>query len=119
GRALQLFGLQASSACGLREPPNVGVELVERAGIAASDDRHDEPLVGLNRDPEVVAVEVDDLVTVEASVQLRKLLQRGRGGLQDGWDEQLEIHAPEIALLDPGDGRDLAVRASHVLRGQS
>jgi hypothetical protein len=62
-----------------RERVDVGAQLVELARLAASDDRHDKALVGLNRDAEVVPVEEDDLIALEACVQLGKLLQRASG----------------------------------------
>jgi hypothetical protein len=46
-------------------------------------------------------------------------LQRLGGRLQHGRDEQLQVDGPEVALLDPGHRRDLAVRASHVLGDQA
>ena len=77
------------------------------------------PCVGLDGDAEVVAVEVDDLVALEPRVQLRELLQRLRAGLEHRRDEQLEVDVREVALLDPGHGRHLAVRARHVLGDQA
>ena len=62
-------------------------------GVAAADDRDDESLVGLYGDTDVVALEVDDLVAFEAGVQLRELLERGRGRLQRQRDELLEVES--------------------------
>ena len=62
------------------EAPHVGVELLQRARVAAAHDRHDQAVVGLHRDAEVVAVEQHDLVALEAGVQLGELAQRQRGG---------------------------------------
>ena len=45
---------------------------------AAADDRHDEALVRLHGDADVAAVEVDDVVALEAGVQLRELRERAR-----------------------------------------
>ena len=69
-------GLSVPGAGGLGEAPHLGVELLDRGRVAAADDRDDEALVGLDGDAQVVAVEVDDLVAVEARVQLGELLQR-------------------------------------------
>ena len=78
-------------------------------------DGNDEPLLGLHGDPEVVALEIDELVVLDARVQLRELAQRLRDRLQHERQEQLHVDAREVALLDPGDRRDLAVRAREVL----
>ena len=85
------------------------------ARVAAAHDGHDEPLVGLDGDAEVVAVEVDDLVALEARVQLGELLQRQRRRTQHERQQLLQVDAGEVALLDVGDGGDLAVRARQVL----
>jgi len=69
-RAAELLRGEPSGARLLGEGVDVGAELVEAATVAAAHHRHDEPLVGLHRDPEVVAVEVDDLVALEPRVQL-------------------------------------------------
>ncbi len=66
----------------LREPLDVAVELVERARVAGTHDGDDEPLLGLYRDTEVVAVEVDELVALDARIQLGELPQRLRDRLQ-------------------------------------
>ena len=60
-------------------------------------------------------LEIDELVAVDSRVQLGKLLQRLRDGLQDERQEALRVDAGEVAFLDPGDGRNLAVRAREVL----
>ena len=90
-------------------------ELLERRGVAAADDRDDEPLVGLHGDAEVVALEVDDLVALEARVQLRVLLERGRDRLERERHELLQVDVGEVALLDERDRRHLAVRPRQVL----
>ncbi len=82
---------------------------------AAAHDGHDEPLVGLHGDAEVVAVEVDDLVALEARVQLRELLQGERGRAQHEREELFQVDVREVAFLDVGDGRHLAVRPRQVL----
>ena len=73
---------------------DVGPQLVDAARVAAADDGHDEPLVGLHGDAEVVAVEIDDLVALEPRVQLGELAQRQRGRAQHGRQEQLQVDGP-------------------------
>ena len=102
-------------ACLLGERVDVCAQLLDGALGATADDRHDEPLVGLDGDAEVVAVEEDDLVTLEAGVQLRELLQRERGRLQHDRQQLLEVDRREVALLDVGHGRHLAVGARQML----
>ena len=99
----------------LGERVDVGSQLVDAAGVAGADHGDEEPLVGLHRDAEVVAVEVDDLVAFEARVQLGELLQRRRCRLQHRRQEQLQVDIREVALLDVGDGRHLAVRAREMV----
>ena len=78
------------------------------------DDRDDESLLGLHRDADVVAVEIDDRAVLDAGVQLRELLQRLGDRLERERDDPLQVDAGEVAFLDPGDGRNL-VRAGEVL----
>ena len=78
------------------------------------DDRDDKALLGLDGNPEVVAVEQHELAVLDARVELRELLERFDNGLDDERDEPLEVDAGEVALLDPGHGGDL-VRAGQVL----
>ena len=79
------------------------------------DDRDDEPVLGLDRDAEVVAVEQHERAVLDARVQLRELAQGVGDRLEDERDEALQVGVREVALLDPGHGRDLAVRARQVL----
>ena len=90
-------------------------QFLQRGCVAATDDRDDQPLLGLNGDTDVVALQIDDLVSFEAGVQLRELLQRSRGRLQHLRDELGEIEAGEVALLDERHRRHLAVRPRQVL----
>ena len=83
--------------------------------FARADDRHDEAVVGLHSDPDVVAVEIDDRVAVESRVQLRELGERVGACLHDGREQTVERNALEVALLDPRHRRHLAMRARHVL----
>ena len=76
--AAQLLGSERARAGGLREPADVGVEVVERPRVASADDRYDEALLGLHRDADVVAVEVHEVAVLDACVQLRELAQRLR-----------------------------------------
>ena len=115
GRVAQLLGLERAGAGRLGETRHLVRQLVEALGLAGADDRDDEPLLGLHGDAEVVAVEVDDRVALEPGVQLGKLLQALGDRLQHGRHEALEVDVGEVALLDPGDRRHLAVRAAHVL----
>ena len=81
--ALVTVKVESRSSSGLSVPARAASarratssgELVEAPRVAGADDRDDEPLVGLDGDAEVVAVEVDDLVALEPRVQLRELLQ--------------------------------------------
>ena len=91
GRAAELLRQELPGACPLGERVDVGAQLVEAALPAGADDGHDEPLVGLHRDAEVVAVEVDDLVAFEPGVQLGELLQRERGRAQHRGEQQLQV----------------------------
>ena len=70
-------------------------------------DRDDEPLLGLDCDADVVALEQDQLSFTHARVQLRVLAERCCDGLEDERDEQLQLHVREVALLHPRHGRDL------------
>ena len=84
-------------------------------GVAAADDGDDEALVGLHGDSEVVAVEVDDLVALEAGVQLRVVGERRRRRLEHERQQQLQVDVREVALLDERDRRHLAVGLRQVL----
>ena len=55
----------------LGEAADVGVELLDRARVAAAHDRDDEALLGLDGDAEVVAVELDDLARPRAARSAR------------------------------------------------
>src|SRR6266566_7344117 len=70
GRAAELLGLELVVARRLREAGDLVRELVGGVSVAVADDRHDQALLGLHGDAEVVAVEVDDLVSLEPRVQL-------------------------------------------------
>ena len=83
--------------------------------FAAPDDRHHETVVGLHGDPDVVAIEVEDRVAVEARVQLRELDERVGARLHDCREEALERNVLEVTLLHPGHGWHLAMRPGHVL----
>ena len=88
-RAAELVRRERPRACSFRQPLDVGVKLVNRTRVAVTDDRDDESVLRLDGHAEVVAVEVDDRVSLEARVQLRKLAQRFRAGLQHRRHKQL------------------------------
>ena len=67
---------QRACAGALGELRDLGSELVDGLLVRATHDRDDEPLVGLHRDADVVAVEVHDRVPVEPRVELRELDER-------------------------------------------
>ena len=73
GPAPQLLRLQRPRVRSFRESLHLRVELVEREPAGAVHDRHDEPLVGLHRDPDVVAVEEHELAVLDTRIQLREL----------------------------------------------
>ena len=60
-------GFSVPALRGFGEPAHLGVELVERARVAAAHDRDDETLLGLHGDADVVAVEVDELAVLDAA----------------------------------------------------
>ena len=78
-------------------------------------DGDDEPQFGLDGDAEVVAVEQHELPVLDARVQLRELTKRLGDRVEHQRDEALQFDVREVALLDPGHGRDLVVRAREVL----
>ena len=90
-------------------------KLVDGLLVRPADDRHHETVVGLHGDPDVVAIEVEDRVAVEARVQLRELDERVGARLHDRREEALERNVLEVALLHPGHGWHLAMRPGHVL----
>src|SRR5205823_12358591 len=114
-RSAQLLRLERARARGIGQALDLAGELVDVAPVAVAHDRDDEALVGLHGDAEVVPLEVGDLVALEARVQLGELAQARRDRLQRDRHQSSELDVAEVALLDPGDGRHLAVRASHVL----
>ncbi len=115
GAAAQVLRLQRSRVGAVGEAFHLGVELVERQLVGAVHDGNDEPLLGLHRDADVVAVEQHELCVLDPRVQLRELAERLGDGVEDERDEALQVDVREVALLHPGHGRDLAVRAREVL----
>ena len=81
--AAQLLRLQRSRVRALGEPPHLGVDLVERQLVGAVHHGDDEPLLGLHREADVVAVEQHELPVLDAGVQLRELAQRLGDSLED------------------------------------
>ena len=114
-RAAELLCRKRSRPRSLCERGDFGPELVDGLLVRVPDDRHHESVVGLHRNPEVIAVEVQDRVAVEAGVQLGELEERVRAGLDDGRKQRVEWNALEVALLHPRHGRHLAMRTGHVL----
>ena len=119
GGAAQVVGRERSRAGALGERRDLRAELLDRLLVRAAHDGHDEPVVRLHRDADVVAIEVEDRVAVEARVQLGELDERLGARLDDGREQAVERNVLEVALLDPGDRRHLAVRARHVLGDDS
>ena len=115
GRAPELARIERPGTRTLREPADLGIDLLHRASVRAAHDGNDESLLRLNGDPDVVPVEVDDRVGLESRVQLGKLRERRRHRLHDGREEPVQLDVLEVALLDPRDRGDLRVRAAHVL----
>ena len=76
--AAELLRLQRAGMRGLGEAPHLGVERVSVEFVRAVDDRDDEPLLGLDGDAEVVAVEQHELAVLDAGVELRELLAATR-----------------------------------------
>ncbi len=83
------------------------------------DDGHNETCVRIDGDADVVPIEKDDVVILDPSVQLGKLHEACRDGMQSARDEQLEVDAREVALLDERDRRDLPVGALDLLHDRA
>src|SRR5262249_10917368 len=114
-RAAHLLGGERPRAGSFREVRDLRAELGDGLRLGSTHDRADEAFVRLYGYPDVVAVEVQDGVTVEPGIELGKVGERVGGCLHDGGQEIVEGNALEVALLHPGDRRDLAMRARHVL----
>ena len=80
-RAAQLVGRERARRGRARRGRRSRWRARRRTSVHAADDGDDEPVVGLDGDADVVAVEVDDRVAVEARVQLRELGERLGAGL--------------------------------------
>jgi hypothetical protein len=89
-------------------------DLLHRAALAAADDGDDQPAVRLHRDADVDALEQHDLVSLEPGVELREPAERRGRGVNRERHEEREVDPAEVAFLDEGDGRDLAVGARHL-----
>ena len=74
-RVAELVRLEGAGTGTLGEPADLCIDLGDREVVAGADDGDDEAGVGVDGDAEVVAVEQHDLVAVDASVQLRELVQ--------------------------------------------
>ena len=117
--AAQLLRRERVGARAGDEALHLGVELLPAQPVAAADDRHDEPAVRLNREPEVVAVEEHDLLALEARVELGEAREGERGRAQEERDERAAaarvLERIDPALVDPRDGGN-GLRARQVLR---
>ena len=87
GRVTELVSLQRSRSGGVGDPLDLGIDLGQGETVAATDDGHEQPGFGVDRDAEVVAVEQDDVVVLDPRVQLGEVCERGRRRLQHGGDE--------------------------------
>ena len=76
-RPAQVTRVRRACACRVREPLDLGSDLVDAPRRAVADDGDEQALVGLHRDAHVVAVEEDDLVAFEPRVELGELGERG------------------------------------------
>ena len=81
-RVAELVAASVPARAALREPPHLGVDLVDGELLAAAHDRHDEAVVRLHRDPDVDPVEEHDLVALEAGVEHR---ERRPSAAADAW----------------------------------
>ena len=97
------------------QPLDLRRELVERGRIAVADDGHHETRIRLDGDPEVVPIEIDDLVAFESRVELGELLWGECRRLQRERHELREVDVREVAFLDEGDGRNLSVGSRQML----
>ena len=118
-RAAQLLRRERPGGGRGSQPRDLRRQLLDRLRRSVADDGDHEAGLGLHRHPEVDVVEVDDLVAVEAGVQRRMAAERLNRRAKD--ERQVAELAPgqgevgEVALLDHGDGRHLAMRAGQML----
>ena len=89
GRIAQVVGMERARACAIGESPDLGIDLGDGEPVAAVDDGHDEPCLGVDGDTDVVAVEQDDVVLLDARVQLGVLDERSGDGRQGRGDERV------------------------------
>ena len=75
-RVAQLLAVSDPAARPVREPPHLDGDLVDASPLAAAHDRDDQPVVGLDGDADVDAVEEDDVVALEAGVELGEPRER-------------------------------------------
>jgi hypothetical protein len=114
--------VEPRTSSGFNDPsraPYLRVEVRERLRARVAYDGDDEPLLRLYRNPDVVAVEVDDLVLLQPRVELRELREALGARGDHGGNEGVERDLLEVALLDPRDRGYLTVRTCHVVGDQA
>src|SRR6188472_3078535 len=113
-RVAKLLRGERSRPRAVREPSHLDGDLLDGALLAAADDGDDQPVVCLHGDADVHPVEEHDVVSLQASVELGEPREGAGRRVDCQRDEEGEVGPGEVALLDEGDGRDLAVRARHL-----
>ena len=73
------------------------LDLGKGHSVGVTHDRHDQTLLGADRDADVVVVFVDDVVAVDFGVDLGQLLQRDDRGLDE---DRHEAEADPVLLLE-------------------
>src|SRR5437764_602582 len=106
----QLLERELSRVSRLGQASDLRLELVDRLRVDVAHDGDDEALVRLDGDADVAAVEIEEVVALDPRIQLGKLAERAGHGPQGQGEESLHVDVGEVALLDPGDRRDLSVR---------
>ena len=119
-RAAQLLRRERPGGGRGAQPGDLRRQLLDRLRRSVADDGDHEPGLGLHRDPEVDVVEVDDLVAVEARVQrgmaAERLDRRAKHERQVACSSpRVSERCGEVALLDHGHRRHLAMRAGQML----
>src|SRR4051812_24780821 len=97
GAALHLLDLEHTLA---RAPTHVGdllLDLRERFAIAVADHRHDEALLGPDRDADMIVVLVDEVGAVDLGVDGRDFLERLHARL---YEEAHEAQLHAVLLLE-------------------
>ena len=132
--APQFADIDPAVAGGGREPPDLGAEIGQGAPVGLADDRHDEPVGGGHRQPDVAVLVDDDALRrrVAASMQFERGVEQrvaaqaaGDGGHEEGADGgvdagvgQSPAGGEETGGVDLVEGRevgDLRPRPGHRL----